>query len=234
MGIESFKQKAENTMKTVALAGMLGAASLEGEAQEPAADPSKKIEMTAEADSAKTIEKKYKPIIVHDESDPRLKAYRDSLEAYDMTGRFLSWKPYEEDFKYTIPYDSEIPQEDQIESMPSYKGIKPVDNMLYDADAFPNNPDKTNSPLVPVFKKPTQEVIYKPPILNPKYTPVYYKANSYKRELIGFKTRLPGDIQDTYYYYNDDALRIPSRYKGSVSDLDDLFLPDEDTEETHD
>lgn len=61
--------------------------------------------------------------------------------------------------------------------------------------------------------------------LNSKYRPVYENPTdgNYKRNLIGYKTKLKDDTKDTYYYFNDyKPARNPRHRK--VDEIKDLYI----------
>ena len=109
------------------------------------------------------------PIYVFDPNDPRLKAYRDSLTAYNRDIAFD--KEFIEATKKAKSRDEIIKKRDILESKYPLNNIKPAWEMPLDkAKVLYNNKDimyKAKDSMG--FKKPVQSVIYKKPKVKPVY-----------------------------------------------------------------
>jgi hypothetical protein len=219
-----------NNFEKAILTGALLTNSAESEAKNNEKDPldnKNKIELSTEdmtEDTSATKEKtaQYEKIVVSNENDPRLKSYRDSLEASELTDRFLDFNPQDGDYKYVVPIQGEIYP---IDKMPAYKGIQPSDNMIYhsNSEGLENNPFSEPTLAVPIFNKPKQEVVYKEPSLNPKYQEVYENptGGNHKRKFIGYKTQDKKTGKFTYYYNSDYEL---GKNGHQVSEIKDLYI----------
>jgi hypothetical protein len=110
-----------------------------------------------------------KTLFVDNPNDPRLKAYQDSLAAYNLSQRFLKGSASSTDYKRYAIASSEpdkdkywgyvnkvVRKEPVVTEFNKYKGISPI-------NVEPGSGGNVGKEFYPIFKKPKQPVKYKKP-----------------------------------------------------------------------
>ncbi len=123
---------------------------------------------------------KAKPIIVTNPKDRRLKAYNDSLTAYNITQKAIDFVK-NSDIK-TINDRNKVRNNPVVNVPLHYKNIDPTHWEFAKPKAV--NEISKYEILIPGYKKPTQPVIYQKPKPTPQSTIDWLEGNGYSQDFV--------------------------------------------------